>query len=56
MADKPREPDVIEPKPVAENEVDDESERVRETASRPIDVPVTGRTLTNVLRGGRVIV
>jgi hypothetical protein len=49
-----REPDVIEPAEVDAAEVDDETDRPRESVSRP-DVPATGRTITNLMRGGRVI-
>jgi hypothetical protein len=52
--EQPREPDVIEsPEPDA-GQVDDESKQPRESVSRP-DVPATGRTIANLMRGGRVI-
>jgi hypothetical protein len=45
---------VIEPAEPDASQVDDERKQPQETVSRP-DVPATGRTIANLMRGGRVI-
>lgn len=51
--EKAREPDVIEPGPAPEVDLDDDAQ-VKETCARPT-VPATGRTVGNLLREGRQI-
>lgn len=54
MAEREREPDVIEQEDPATDQVDDPGKQPRETVAR-VDVPATGRTITNLMRAGRVI-